>query len=128
MEELRGVGQCVGEYVGDGRGDAEHGDGDVEHAFVEADGEDDTGTHVDLSDTESCEDLSVEDSGENTQPILIFYDCEATGLSIYQDSITEVAAMVFDKVNHSSVSQPSFSNLVHTPRRIPKKRYKGINM
>ena len=44
---------------------------------------------------------------------------EATGFSIYDDHITEIAAKVVG-VPPSAVSQPSFSSLVHTPRNIPK--------
>jgi uncharacterized protein YprB with RNaseH-like and TPR domain len=41
---------------------------------------------ADWEDEESLED-------EN-QPLLIFYDCETTGLSIYSDHITDIAAKV----------------------------------
>ena len=45
---------------------------------------------------------------------------EASGLSIYDDHIIEIAAKVVG-VPLSAVSQPSFSSLVHTLRTIPKK-------
>jgi len=45
---------------------------------------------------------------------------EATGLSIYDGHITEIAAKVAG-VPLSSLSQPCFSSLVHTPHNIPKK-------
>ena len=60
-----------------------------------------------------------EDSSENARPLLFFYDCEATGLSVYNDCITEIAAKVTG-VPLSSVSNPSFSNLIHTPQNIPE--------
>ncbi len=36
----------------------------------------------------------VECEAEHTKPLIILYDCESTGLSIYRDHITEVAAKV----------------------------------
>ena len=71
-------------------------------------------------DPDTNEDQDVEDSSEHGHPLLFFYDCEATCLSIYNDNITEIAPKVVG-VPQSSVSQPSFSSLVHTPRHIPKK-------
>ena len=61
-----------------------------------------------------------EDGSDNAHPLLFFYDCEATGLSIYDDNITDIAAKVVG-VPLNSVSKPSFSSLVHTPHNIPKR-------
>ena len=62
-----------------------------------------------------AEDMDTEESLHITQPddtstadahpLLFFFDCETTGLSIYNDHITEIAAKVI-AVPHSSVSAP----------------------
>ena len=119
MEQLRGVGHAVGDNVGGGRADTDEAKlaGDVELECHEG------GTHFsDDSETVVSEchmEQSEEDSIENAHPLLLFYDCEATGFSIYDDHITEIAAKVVG-VPLSAVSQPSFSSLVHIPRNIPK--------
>lgn len=46
--------------------------------------------------------------------LLFLFDCESTGLDIYRDHILEIAA----KVVNVSVSQPSYTSLVHTSRKI----------
>ena len=109
MAHLRDIGHAVGEYMGDGQGDRE----------VEVDMEvpPDRDGESDADDGLNDED---EDSTGNAHPLLFLYDCEATGFSIYDDNITEIAAKVVG-VPQSSVSKPSFSSLVHTPRNIPKK-------
>ena len=61
-----------------------------------------------------------ESSSENARPLLFFYDSEATGYSVYNDCITEIAAKVTG-VPLSSISNPSFSNLIHTSRNIPER-------
>ena len=58
-----------------------------------------------------------EDSTDNAHPLMFLYDCETTGLSIYNDHIIELAAEVMDcPVPHTNLS---FSSLVKTSRRIP---------
>ena len=109
MAHLRDVGHAVGEYVGDGQGD-----GEVE---VDMEVPPDRDDESDADDGLNDED---EDSTGNAHPLLFFYDCEATGFSIYDDNITEIAAKVVG-VPLNSVSKPSFSSLVHTPRNIPKR-------
>ncbi len=74
METMRGLGSDVGEYVGGGQGEAES----TTHPLVSDDV--DEGTELD--------DYSLEDdeaSSDDAKPLLVFYDCEATGLSIYND-------------------------------------------
>ncbi len=56
-------------------------------------------------------------SSDNANRLLIFYDCETTGLSIYDDHITDVAAKVV--LSPVSLETPTFSSLVATSRRIP---------
>ena len=50
-------------------------------------------------------------------PLLIFYDCETTGLSIYNEHLTDIAAKVI--ASPVPLSNPTFSSLVKTSRRIP---------
>lgn len=62
------------------------------------------------------------DITENAHPLLFFFDIETTGLSIYVDHIVEIAAKVVG-VPWSTVTQQSYSSLIHTPKNIP---YKGM--
>ena len=123
MEALHGLGHAVGEYVGDGLGDTSPNDDgemeseDAEAEYTEHEGDVDD-TYPDANDRQ--EEQEQEDSSDQAHPLTFFFDCEATGLSIYDDHITEIAAKVVG-VPLSTVSQPSFSSLVHTPRYIPKK-------
>lgn len=78
-------------------------------------------TDVDVYvDAQPVVDSFVEDEGrDEAMPLLFFYDCETTGLSIYNDHITEVAAKVVFQDNPTPVSKPTYSSLVRTTRRIP---------
>ena len=49
-------------------------------------------------------------------PLLILYDCETTGLSIYIEHITHIAAKVVDIP--AELGAPTFSSLVRTGRII----------
>lgn len=118
MEQLRSLGHTVGEYVGNGKGDTVLEDC-VGEGGNDTEEEDSEYADPDL-DVEGVEGHSGEDSCEDTHPLLFFYDCEATGFSIYDDHLTEIAAKVVG-VPLSCVTNPSFSSLVHTPRNIPKK-------
>ena len=70
-------------------------------------------------DDDHCEQASG-GSSDNAHPLLLFYDCETTGFSVYAEHITEIAAKVVG-VPLSSCSQPTFSSLVKTSRNISKK-------
>ena len=118
MEALGSLGHAVGEYVGGGQGD-------LEPEWTEDPDDDDAEIAGDAGDADD-DDETAEDSSDQAHPLLFIYDCEATGLSIYDDHITEIAAKVVG-VPLSSLSQPSFSSLVHTPRKIPKKGKKCTN-
>ena len=109
MQQLRSAGATVGEYVGNGQGETEHTETEDKY--------DDAESVVD--DHHECEDTSV-GSSDDANPLLIFYDCETTGFSIYSEHITEIAAKVVG-VPLSSFSQPTFSSLVKTSRNISKK-------
>lgn len=114
MERLKSVGHAVGEYVGNGQGDAENVDPNLEDASGDVD------LNADPSECNSDTDKENEDGSDSAQPLLFLYDCETTGFSIYDDHITELAAKVVG-IPVSSVSQPIFSKLVRTTRRIPPK-------
>ncbi len=115
MERLRGAGCSVGEYAGDGQGESAPtelhsiGEGtvdagpDVEHLELEED--DDDGDGVDGI------------GRDDHHPLLIFCNCEATGLSIYSDHITDIAAKVV--ACPIPLQQPTFARLVRTTRHIP---------
>ena len=106
MESIRGMGNVVGDYVGDGQGDSEH----ATQAIVSADL-----NSVD-ADGGVVEDQSLddeEDISNNAEPLLFVYDCETTGLSVYDDHITDIAAMVV--ASPMPLSAPTFSSLVRHP-------------
>ena len=106
MERLKGIGHAVGEYKGDGQGETE--DLDMCQSLPDAE--------PDVDDNPEEEN---EDSSDDAHPLSFFYDCETTGFSIYDEHVVEVAAKVVG-VPLSSVSSPTFSSLIHTPRNIPK--------
>ena len=110
METLCSSGCVVGEYVGDGRGDKEDGQEDT---ATDVSADVDAQPVVDDQWDGGVDDRSVSDV---SQPLYFIYDCETTGLSIYQDHITEIAAEVVSAV---LPSQPTYSSLVRTTRRIP---------
>ena len=89
MARMQGLDIAVGEYVGDGQADGDDDDEPVD---------------------------PVDDDG--ARPLLIFYDCETTGLNIYNEHVTELAAKVIG-VPSASLTASSFSSLIRTPRHIP---------
>ena len=103
MERLRGLGHAVGEYMGDGQGEKEDLE-EEEHCSE--------GAEVDtVPDSEPDEDHEDdnEDTSDDAHPLLFLYDCETSGLSIYNEHIVEVAAKVVG-VPLSSVSSPKFES------------------
>ena len=54
---------------------------------------------------------------DECHPLLVLFDCETTGFSIYSDHIMDIGAKVV--ATPVPVSKPTFSNLVRTPRNIP---------
>lgn len=110
MEVLQGLGNIVGNYAGDGQGEAES----VSQA-VNMDVDVDADVDADVGADSGVDDLSMEQSKESSddvKPLLFLYDCETTGLSIYNDHIIEIAAELVD-------CPVAFSSLVKTSRRIP---------
>ena len=111
MAILSGVRCSVGEYAGDGQGEEDEPPMPVEHATEDADPE---GEHQYLEEDED-EDGSacmIDDS----RPLLVLFDCETTGLSIYSDLITDIGAKVLNPP--VPVHAPTFSTLVRTGRTI----------
>ncbi len=113
MGTLRGVGCVTGEYVGDGQGEADK----TESAI-------DTSTNVLDSELQYTADDAAEQDDEDessgdvseSRPLLILYDCETTGLSIYSDHLTDLGAKVIQP--RVSVPNPTYSSLVRTSRNI----------
>ena len=58
-----------------------------------------------------------EDGSDNVNTLLFFYDCETTGLNVYDNHITELAAE-FVCEDGQSVSTPIYSSLIRTTRHI----------
>lgn len=105
METMRGLGSAVGEYVGDGQGEAEAEGGE-------------TSTSDDIQELEVDGLVSEIEDNDDAKPLLVFYDCETTGFSIYKDHITEVAAKIV-AMPTAHITNPTFSSLVRTSRNIP---------
>lgn len=105
---MRNAGCVVGEYVGGGQGELENVDPNVP-----------TSSDVVNADEPVVDDetLAEVDGSNDGQPLLFFYDCETTGLSIYNDHITDIAAKVI--ASPVPVPTPTFSSLVMTSRQIP---------
>ena len=110
MEQLRSAGATVSEYVGNGQGETERTDTDDKC---------DEDTEPVVDDSPDCDDDDDRRS-DSSHPLLLFYDCETTGFSVYSEHITEIAAKVVG-LPLSSFSQPIFSSLVKTSRNITKK-------
>ena len=110
MERLRGAGCTVGEYVGDGQG---------ENASVGSEGGTlDAGPEVERQELEEdVDDDDENETGSEDHPLLILYDCEATGFSVYSDHITDIGAKVI--AAPTPLLHCTFSSLVRTPRTIP---------
>ena len=72
--------------------------------------------------TESSSCCDDKDSSQE-QSLLFLFDLETTGLSVYNDSITEIAGKVFNPP--ATVSNTSFSSLVYTSHDIPRRGNKS---
>ena len=109
METLCGVGCTTGEYAENGKGED----------FPESSASTDQPVELDhVVEHQESEEDEDGDSGcvvDNFRPLLVLFDCETTGLSIYSNHITDVVAKVLSPV---SVPLPTFSSLVRTGRNI----------
>ena len=111
MESLQGLGNVVGEYVGDGQGEAAN---EAQTSYL--DEFLDVGVTVDHEvDGEVASE--EEDDISDLQPLVFAYDCETTGLSIYNDHVIEIAAEVVQCP--VPYSKTTYCTLVKTSRRIP---------
>ena len=93
-------------YVGDGHGD--------ENTSAQDANLDD---NIDPGVDDQFLDYEEEDSSDDAHPLLIFYDCETTGFSVYKEHITDMAAKVV--ACPVPLHEPTFSSLVKTSLRIP---------
>ena len=104
---LQAVSCTIGEYVGDERGESD--------ATAPSTAEDDP---VDADEHQCAEededDVDNKCEVDGTRPLLILYDCATTGLSIYYEHITEIAAKVIDPP--VELGAPTFTSLVWTGR------------
>lgn len=107
MHRISEAGCSTGEYVGDGRGE------DV--AMNEPPNDDNLPDELEPQVVEAT-DEEMECDGNHDKPLLILYDCETTGLSIYKDHITEIAAKVVN--SPIPLDFPTFSSLVRSGRSI----------
>ena len=111
MATLRGVGCSVGEYAGDGQGEEDEPPMPVEYATEDANPE------VEHQYLEEDED---EDGSacmtDDSRTLLVLFDYETTGLSIYSDHITDIGAKVLNPP--IPVHVPTFSTLVRTGQTI----------
>ncbi len=108
MGTLRDVGCAVGEYMGDGKGEADTREYLSDDPVIV----DHPDSQVDPTDNLECSS----ESGDTQLPLLVLYDCEATGLSTYSDHITDIAAKILD--SPVQLPSPTFSSLVRTSRNI----------
>ena len=80
---------------------------------------------LDVTNTTRQQSAATRDEGRSssdTRQLIFFYDCEATGLNVYKQHITEIAAKVYvaDAIQ-PPVSRAIFSSLVRTTRFIPER-------
>ena len=66
---------------------------------------------------EDADDDDENETGSEDHPLLILYDCEATGFNVYSDHITDIGAKVI--AAPTPLLYCTFSSLVRTPRTIP---------
>ena len=113
MTTLKAAGYSTGEHVGTGLGDEEEEEqAEEEHGSDEEEQTDEgelTGDGVAYSEQElvpSDDSFLPSDEGlpyDDMHSLLLFYDCEATGGSIYNDHIIEIVAKVMGVPNTVSI-------------------------
>ncbi len=110
MGTLRGVECVTGEYVGDGQGEADKTESAIDASTNVLDSE-----LQYIADDAAEQDDEDESSGDvsESRPLLILYNCETTGLSIYSDHTNLGAKVIQPPV---SVPNATCSSLVQTSR------------
>ena len=134
MTTLKAAGYSTAEYVGTDLGD-DNDEEQLNGEQLEEDESDAEGEHEQGDQnvgSEVCgegEPRPSEDSFlspdeelpyDDMRPSLIFYDCEATGGSIYDDNIIEIAAKVIGVPNTVNIACCEFNSLSNTSHRILK--------
>ena len=82
----------------------------------ESDKENDPPGDVTVNENTTASPLQSKISNPSAKPLLIYFDLETTGLSIYNDHIVEVAAVL-----PSDLKSSEFQSLVKTSRKISSK-------
>ena len=107
---LRGAGCTVGKYVGDGQG--------TSVSVGSEGGTLDAGPKAERQELkEDADDDDENETGSEDHPLLILYDREAKGFSVYTDHITDTGAKII--AAPTPLLHHTFSSLVRTPRTIP---------
>ena len=128
MDILQASGVSTSSYKGDSLLDDESSDEDYDGSYNENDDaffSEVVATAVSNADTAENDDSTVFDADEcnsdpnNYLPLLFMFDCETTGLSIYQDHIVELAAQVVVPEG-ASLGTTEFTTLCYIAQRIPK--------
>ncbi len=96
--------------MGDGQGEQDSSVSGVEMADPDCG---DTLQDTEMRDEDEENEMELAD----LHPLIILYDCETTGFSIYNDHITDIGAKVL--ASPIPLSQPTFCSLVRTARNIP---------
>ena len=117
MITLRAVGCTTAEYVGSS-GTAEATSSTAIEERDEVDDEEDG----DENNIDEYEEVSADVDGPSSDelPLLVFFDCESTSGSMYNDHITEVGAKVVAVPNSVSITQHQYGSLIHSSRSIAK--------
>ena len=68
----------------------------------------------------------LESSLQDELPVLIAYDCEATGGNIHSDHIIEVCGKVFAASDAVAISKPEYSSLINSSKTIMKVVEKSV--
>ncbi len=147
MEALQGAGNVIVEYAGDGQGESEDTTGRVDFDAVDEQIEvsQDADCTVDFDAVDEQIEVSPRDAdwGDDewgdvsaasievsndgsTHPLLLLYDCESTGLSIYNEHIIEIAAEVVGPP--ALYINTTFTSLVKTARSIPSSGTTGLKI
>jgi len=116
MDTLQASGVSTSTYHGDSLLDGEQSSEDNDD--YDENGED---WNVALDEDDAEGDAPATNS--RSRSLIFIFDCETTGLSIYQEHMVELAAEVLVP-SGVTISRTEFSSLCYTARRIPKQGYR----